>query len=123
MPVGMFFKEKGFSNQYMLYCGGDRKTYRIDLKSEKVEEVQSMFLLVELYENVHGFAPQSRWMRYCCYEDAFHTLKDFLDGTLPGEAFSSKKQLEEFANINASIHGDCGKKVYEFVNTHLGESV
>lgn len=121
--AGMFFKEKGFSNQYMLYCGGDRKTYRIDLKSEKVEEVQSMFLLVELYENVHGFAPQSQWMRYCCYEDAFHTLKDFLEGTLPGEAFSSKKQLEEFANINASIHGDCGKKVYEFINTHLGESV
>lgn len=121
--AGRFLKEKDSEYQYMLYGDWDRKTYQIDLENKKMENISPLFIADEVYEHVHGFTSQSQWMRYGCCEDAFHTLKDFLDGTLPGEAFSSKKQLEEFANINASIHGDCGKKVYEFINTHLGESV
>ena len=60
-------------------------------------------------------------MRYCCNEDAFHTLQDFLDGSLCGKPFSKKEQLQEFANINASVDGDCGMKVYRFVKRHIGE--
>lgn len=121
--VGMFFREKGAGYQYLLYRDLGRKVYGIELENGEVEEVRPAFSETEIYENIHGFTTQSQWLRYACYEDVFHTLKDFLDGALPGEKFNRENQLEAYININASIHGDCGEKVYKFVHTHLGETI
>ena len=121
--IGRFYREGEAGSKYLFYYEQQKRTYSIDLEMGSIKEKVYIFNEDEVRAHTCGFATQSQRMRYGCCEDAFHTLKDFLEGTLPGEAFSSKKQLEEFANINASIHGDCGKKVYEFINTHLGESV
>lgn len=123
MSEGLFFKEKGAKYQYLLYCDSNRKTYRINLENKEEIVLEVLFSEVEVRKHVHGFTAQSQWMRYCCYEDVFHTLREFLDGTLLGEEFTCEKQLEEFSKINASINGDCGKKAYEFVCTRIGESV
>ena len=58
-------------------------------------------------------------MQYCCKENAFHTLKDFLDGTLPGRPFDRDVQLAEFQKINASVDGRCGEKVIEYLKKTL----
>lgn len=119
--IGRFYKIRAKEGQYLLYNDILKKTYHVDLYAETIEKTEALFSENEICKHVCGFASQSQWMRYGCCEDVFHTLKDFLDETLLGEKFSYKKQIEAFANINASIQGDCGEKVYEFVSTHLGE--
>lgn len=119
---GKFYKQKGTQYQYLYNCESDKITYHIDLKTGEIQKKEYIFSEREAYDHACGFAPESQWMRYCCDEDVFHTLKEFLDGTLPGEAFNREKQIAEFAKINASVHGDCGEKVYGFVRAHLGEA-
>ena len=112
--VGMFFREKGAGYQYLLYRDLGRKVYGIELENGEVEEVRPAFSETEIYENIHGFTTQSQWLRYACYEDVFHTLKDFLDGALPGEKFNRENQLEAYININF-----CSPIYYGLVNKSL----
>ena len=80
-----------------------------------MEECEISFDEKNVRAHVRGFGADSQWMRYCCREDAFHSLQDLLDGTLCGAPFDKVQQVKAFAKINASVNGDCGKKVYQFV--------
>lgn len=119
---GKFYRQKGTQYQYLYNRESDKTTYHVNLKTGEIQRKEYTFFENEVRNHIFGFAPESQWMRYCCDEDVFHTLKEFLDGTLPGEPFNREKQIAEFAKINASVNGDCGEKVYEFVRTHLGEA-
>jgi len=79
------------------------------------KEVDVVFDVEELRRHEPGFAENSEWMRYCCMENSFNSLKDFIEGNITGNQFDKERQLAAFAEINASVDGDCGGKVYRHV--------
>ena len=100
---------------FRYYSQANRKMYDIDVMTRECTEVEIAFKKDELCRHEAGFAETSQWMQYCCYENAFNSLKDFLDNNITGASYDEKKQIEAFSKINASINGDCGEKVYRFV--------
>lgn len=117
--AGGFIRDAQDENSYRYWCAKDRKTYDVDLIAGTKKEVEIVFDKEELIAHAPGFSVESQWMQYGCMENVFHTLKDFLDDTLPGKAFDREKQLEEFSKINASVDGRCGERVYTFVRENI----
>lgn len=117
--AGSFIRDWGDDRKYRYWCAQNRKTYDVDLMTKEIKELPILFDLQEVKEHVPGFSVESQWMQYCCNENAFQTLEDFLNGTLPGSKFDREKQLKEFAKINASVDGRCGERVYQFVRENL----
>lgn len=130
LPIPMQTKcDNGYfnvwSNGYFLYPIGDtvfryynhtnRKIYDINVMTGECTEVEAVFKKEELCLHEAGFAQVSQWMQYCCSENAFNSLKDFLDGNITGAGFDREKQIAAFSKINASIDGDCGVKVCHFM--------
>jgi len=71
------------------------------------------------FYDCYGFARHAPWRRYGCYEDAFHTLPAFLDGTLPGSPFDSVKSIQDYQEIIENADGTCGQKTHEAVKNIL----
>lgn len=117
--AGCFIRDIADYEKYRFYCAAERKTYDIDLATKEIREIPMTFDRDEVWEHVPGFAVDSQWMQYGCTENAFHTLRDFLDGSLPGMPFDRERQLSEFSKINASEDGGCGERVYAFVKEKL----
>lgn len=117
--AGMFIRDREDDRRYQYWCARNCRIYDVNLITKEVKEQPLVFDLQEVEEHVPGFSVESQWMQYCCNENAFHTLEDFLNGTLPGSKFDREKQLKEFAKINASVDGRCGERVYQFVKENL----
>lgn len=117
--VGCFRKCYEDNNNYCFIFEPMRRAYDIDWNTGTVVEIEETFRYEEVCAHAPGFAKESQWMQYCCKENAFHTLKDFLDGTLPGKPFDRDVQLAEFQKINASVDGKCGEKVIEYLKKTL----
>lgn len=100
---------------YRYYDNASRKIYDINIESKEWQEIEIAFDKKDIERNEAGFAEMSQWMQYCCNENASNTLKQFLDNDITGNQFEKEKQLEAFSKINASVHGDCGEKLYRFV--------
>lgn len=97
----------------------DRKLYALSEDLEGYKEIPIQFLSKELKEHCYGFARHAPWRRYGCYEDAFHTLPAFLDGTLPGSPFDSVKAIQDYQEIIENADGTCGQKTHEAVKNIL----
>jgi len=97
----------------------ERRLYRINLETREYEEIEIEFDRKNLLEQEPGFAEDSEWIRYCLWESAFNSLKDFLDGNITGRPFSREKQLQAFSAVNANTEGTCGRQVYEFIRKSL----
>lgn len=104
-----------------LFSAQDRKLYKVNLKLEKVEEIKVEFELDELQVHEPGFTRISEWLQYCCRENAFNTLTDFIDGNIVGEEFSKEKQVQIYGEIAANYDGTCGIKIHEFICNKLLE--
>ena len=117
--VGSFLPYRENARKYYFYYEPLRKSYDIDLHTGAAIEIEQTYQYEDLLMHAPGFAKESQWMQYCCKENAFHTLKDFLDGTLPGKPFDKEVQLAEFQKINASVDGKCGEKVIEYLKKTL----
>lgn len=117
--VGYFLRYRENDRKYFFYHEPSRKSYDIDWQMGEATEIQQTFRREDLLVHAPGFAKESQWMQYCCKENAFHTLKDFLDGTLPGKPFDREVQLAEFQKINASVDGKCGERVIEYLKKML----
>lgn len=116
---GCFIRYLEKDTKYCFFYDPLRKTYDIDFGIDVATEIEKTFQYEDLLAHAPGFAKESQWMQYCCKENAFHTLKDFLDGTLPGRPFDRDVQLAEFQKINASVDGRCGEKVIEYLKKTL----
>lgn len=97
-----------------LWYSPERRLYEINIDTGAYREVEIDFDYEELRAHEPGFAEDSEWMQYCIKENAWNSLKDFLDGNITGAAFSRERQIKAFSRINASPDGTCGKRVYEF---------
>lgn len=114
-----FVRNREDEHKYRLLYVPTRSIYDVDLVTGKLDKVEVFFSKDEVLQHIPGFAVESQWMQYCCNENAFHTLEDFLNGTMPGEAFNRERQLEEFEKINASIDGRCGERIYGYLRERL----
>jgi hypothetical protein len=91
----------------------------VDLESDTYEEINIEFDIDELKAKEPGFERNSEWLQYCCEENAFNSLADFLDGKITGKAFDREKQINCFAEIAANNDGTCGEKLHEFIKDHV----
>ncbi|MBR1634295.1 MAG: hypothetical protein IJ682_04435 [Lachnospiraceae bacterium] len=125
------------TNQYMTYQGGgyfivgldrhptgyfnypERKAYNIDFEHDTCEEIPVEIDDTEILDSYKkGFYVKYPGV-YICEETPVVLLQDFISGDMGGEPYHSIIQKEEFARINASVDGDCGEKVYQFIVNQL----
>ncbi|CAM4490111.1 hypothetical protein [Paenibacillus xylanexedens] len=109
--------EKNY-NFFSLY---DRKLYHVDLETGKHEEINIEFNINELKRNEPGFEKNSEWLQYCCEENAFNSLSDFLEEIITGNAFNKEKQIAAYGEIIANNNGTCGEKVHYYIKEQLTE--
>lgn len=105
---------------YLLFSGWDKKLYTVHIRSGEFEEIPIHFDREELEEHEPGFCEFSQWLQYVCEENAFHTLPDFLDGRIAGEAFDQERQLKAYGVIAANNDGTCGEKLYTYIKEQTG---
>ena len=99
----------------------DRQWYAFDLHTKEFNRIDVSFDLEELKLHASGFSMQAEWNPYGCYEGLLHTLKELLDGTLPGKPFDREAQLKAYEKFNASMDGKAGEKIYQFAKQKLEE--
>lgn len=105
--------------KYKLFYYPERKLYDFDIEKNELKEIEIKFNVDELKQHEDGFNDYSQWMKYCCCEGAFNSLKDFLDGNITGRQFDRKKQVKSYGEIAANNDGSCGQKVHEFIKNTL----
>lgn len=119
-----FFRqpEEASREKWKLFTYADKKLYDIDLHTNDWKEQPIAFQAEGLQKLAAGFDRASEWHSYTsCEEDAFHTLLDFLQGSLPGKPFEPERARREFAQIAANSDGTCGEKVYDFICGKLSQ--
>jgi len=104
---------------YQLFSFYDRKLYNVDLENNKYEEINIEFDMNELRANEPGFKKNSEWLQYCCQENAFNTLSDFLENKITGNAFNKEDQIAAYREIAANNDGTCGEKIHNFIKERL----
>ncbi len=98
-----------------IFSAPDRRLYEVDLAADQCKELKVEFNVTELKAHEPGFCCSSKWLRYCCHENAFNSLRDFLDGAITGNSFDRDMQIKKYGEIAANNDGTCGAKVHEFV--------
>lgn len=92
-----------------------RKLYEINLGTNDYTELDIQFDLEELKVHEPGFCLSSEGLRYCCYENSFNSIRNFLDGEITGNQFDRNRQIKEYREIAANNDGTCGAKIHEFM--------
>lgn len=111
--VGYFLKKIDGAT-YRFYYEVERQIYDIDLRTKGITLLPIVFDKEELAKKVYGFYEDSEWLQYACTEDAFLTLKAFLDGELPGEKHDAERQKRAYAQIAVNGDGTAGEKIYQY---------
>lgn len=104
-----------------IWYAPERKLYDINVFTKEYKEVEIEFDYDDLIAHEPGFAEESEWLQYCLMENAFNSLKDFLDDNIIGNEFDRERQLKAFSNVNVNTDGTCGKNVYEFIKRKIVE--
>lgn len=104
---------------YLLFSYYDRRGYEINFDKSKARELSMIFDPEELRSQEAGFLEESQWLQYCCQENAFNSLTDFLDGKITGKAFDKERQIRAFGEIAANHDGTSGEKIYHFIQKEL----
>ena len=92
----------------------ERKLYDINVFTKKYTEVEIEFDYDDLIAHEPGFMEESERMQYCLWENAFNSLKDFLDNHITGHPYDRGEQMKAFSKINVNMDGTCGRNVYLF---------
>ena len=113
--TGKYSFIRSIEDAYKLFYHPERKLYDFDIQANMLNEIELKFDTDELKQHEDGFNDWSQWLRYCCCENAFNSLKDFLDGNIIGNQFDREKQIQSYKEILANSNGNCGQKVHEFI--------
>lgn len=115
--VGVFVRRIDVPDKwiYRYFDAQSRKLYEVNLEKDAYEEIPITFCKEELKEHADGFDRMSDWIMYCCNEDVFNTLPDFLSGHITGKPFDREKQIQACQLISESSDGKCGEKIYRHV--------
>lgn len=107
-------------DRYKLYYYPERKLFDFDIEKNKLKEIEIKFDVNQLRQHEDGFNDCSQWLKYCCCENAFNSLKNLLDDNITGKQFDREKQLQSYGEIAANNDGSCGQKVHEFIGRQNG---
>ena len=102
---------------YKLFYHPERKLYDFDIEKNELREIDIKFNVDELKQHENGFYDCSQWLKYCCCENVFNSLKNFLDGNITGKQFDRQKQLKSYGEIAANNDGRCGQEVHLFIKS------
>lgn len=102
---------------WRFFSQADARLYDINMQNGGYQEIPIVFEKEELVSYDCGFGEMSDWLQYGIEENCFHTLPDFLDGTLPGRKFDRTAQIHAYGKIAANADGTCGRKVHKFAVT------
>lgn len=105
--------------RYTCFSVYDRKLYEIDLSKGESREIPIVYDKEQLKKHEPGFCENSKWLQYVCMENAFNSLRNFLDGKIAGAHFDREKQIEAYGAITANHDGTCGEKIHRFVQGKL----
>lgn len=107
--------------EYQFYYTPTRTRYRFDVRTEEFTPLEQDAVIdeAEMREHVPGFCEMSEYDAYGCWEDAFNSLKDFIDGNISGKPFDRERQLAAYEKIAANPDGTAGAKIYHFVKQKL----
>lgn len=97
-----------------IWYAPERKLYDINIDTKEYQEVEIEFNYDDLTTHEPGFMEASDVMQYCLNENAFNSLKDFLDDNITGQQFDRERQIRAFSKVNADTEGTCGRNVYRF---------
>ena len=114
--AGFLYELADESGKAMLFSYTDKKLYEINLQTNSCAERSIFFDREELKAHEPGFCCSSEWLRYCCHENAFNSIRNFLDGTIIGESFDRNKQIAKYEEIAANSDGTCGVRIHEFMS-------
>lgn len=103
------------NGQVKIFSDPERKLYEINLNNNDCREIEIHFDVEELKAHESGFCYSSEQLRYCCHENSFNSISNFLDGKITGEPFDRNKQVEAYKAIASNNDGTCGAKVHEFM--------
>lgn len=105
--------EKGWVN---IFSYPKRKLYEINLINNDCKELEIRFDVEELKVHEPGFCYYSEQLRYCCRENSFNSIQDFLYGTILGNPFDRDRQVEAYKEVAVNNDGTCGDKIHEFMS-------
>ncbi len=77
-----------------------------------MKSIRSM--IKELKQHEAGFYEDCQWFQYCCQENAFNSIRDFLDENLTGHPFDRSRQLAAYGDVASNLDGICGQKIHDF---------
>ena len=103
----------------IVYSAYENKLYKIDYNSNTYTEIHIELELDELKNDEKGFSVFSSCLQYCCMENAFNTLSNFLEDNITGSLFEKEKQLKSYKEISANFDGTCGEKVHKLICSKL----
>lgn len=106
-------------DRYKLFYYPERKLFDFNIEKNELKEIEIKFDVDELRLHENGFNDRSQWLKYCCCESAFNSLKDFLDGNITGKPFDREKQIQSFGEITANNDGSCGQKVHKYIKSTI----
>lgn len=102
------------TNQYMLWYAPERRIFMVNIIANEYEEIPISFDHEQLIAHVPGFWRKSEWLQYGCYEDAFNSIQNLLDDKVNGHLYNRQLALHAFGEINASVDGTSGQKIFRF---------
>lgn len=102
---------------YQFYYTPERKRYHFNPETEEFTPLAEDAVIDEdeMRRHVPGFCQMSEHAAYGCWEDAFNSLQDFVDGRISGAQFDKEKQLSAYRKIAANADGTAGEKIYRFI--------
>ncbi len=115
MKSFFFYGTADEDEKAMIFSYPKRKLYEINFKTNVCSELEVHFDMNELIKHEPGFCYHSEGLRYCCCENSFNSIRNFLDGTITGNLFDREKQIEAYKAIASNNDGTCGIKIHEFM--------
>ena len=92
-----------------------RTLYEINPETGECSELKTHFSVKELKEHEPGFCRHSWQLRYCCRENAFNSITNFLDKAITGNPFDREQQIQAYREVAANNDGTCGLKIHEYI--------
>lgn len=117
--MGYFFRDIYDYSPFFYYVP-EHILFKLDLYKNTAIAKEFSFDKEEVYGLSLGFHRESQWLPYCCFEDVFNPLGDFIRNNVHGAQFDKDIQIKTFKGINASPKGDCGDKVFERLKREIG---
>jgi hypothetical protein len=117
--MGGFLYDADENGNCLIWSASDRRLFSINLETKDSKEIKIKFDINVIRRQEQGFDKISYNVVYGCFENVFNSLDNLINGNIVGNQYNKEKQIEAYKAINASPNGDCGEKVYRYLESLL----